>query len=226
MAGKGERSTSHRCWHFANPSAEHRRTFLDLVLPLCCPRARREGRAPRLVRQPGWGWIVHERAVPKRDSHADLWHQHGSSRQHSGGRTKAVMAIVSSTGVAHIRLTVTDIARAKAFYDEVFGFPVAVDQSARVDEPGVRESAADVYGGVVYQTPSGALLGLRPVAPAGQPFDSEHTGLDHLSFMVGSRDELLSARDALDQRGTQHGDIIDLTPFAIAILSFSDPDGI
>src|ERR1700710_3197159 len=103
------------------------------------------------------------------------------------------MAIVSSSGFAHVRLTVTDIAASKAFYDEVFGFPVAVDQSGRVDEPGVRESPSDVYGGVVYQTPSGALLGLRPVAPSGQPFDSEHTGLDHISFMVDSRDDLVSA---------------------------------
>jgi catechol 2,3-dioxygenase-like lactoylglutathione lyase family enzyme len=83
-----------------------------------------------------------------------------------------------------------------------------------------------VYGGVVYLTPSGALLGLRPVAPSGQTFDSEHTGLDHISFMVSSRDELVSARDALNERGVEHGDVIDLTGFGIAILSFSDPDGV
>ena len=34
------------------------------------------------------------------------------------------MAVVESSGYAHIRLTVTDIARSKAFYDEVFGFRV------------------------------------------------------------------------------------------------------
>ena len=77
------------------------------------------------------------------------------------------MAIVNSSGYAHVRLTVTDIARSKAFYDAVFGWPVAIDSSDRIDEPGITESQADFYGGTVYQTPSGALFGLRPVAPTG-----------------------------------------------------------
>ena len=134
------------------------------------------------------------------------------------------MALVSSSGFAHVRLTVTDIGRSRAFYDRVFGWPVAVDTSAQVDEPGVRESPEQFYGGVVYQSPSGALFGLRPVG--GQPFDSEHTGLDHVSFMVESRDALLGARQSLDESGIAHGEVIDLADAGIAILSFSDPDGI
>jgi catechol 2,3-dioxygenase-like lactoylglutathione lyase family enzyme len=136
------------------------------------------------------------------------------------------MTIVASSGYAHIRLTVTDIARSKAFYDDVFGFPVVADQSARVGEPGVTESKNDIYGGVVYQTPSGVVLGLRPVAPGGQVFDSEHVGLDHLSFAVGSRAELVAAQAEFERRGVPHGDVTDLAGFGIAILSFSDPDGI
>jgi len=134
------------------------------------------------------------------------------------------MALVSSSGFAHVRLTVTDIGRSRAFYDRVFGWPVAVDTSAQVDEPGVRESPEQFYGGVVYQSPSGALFGLRPVG--GQPFDSEHTGLDHVSFMVDSRDALVGARQSLDEAAIAHGEVIDLADAGIAILSFSDPDGI
>jgi len=77
---------------------------------------------------------------------------------------------------------------------------------------------------VVYQSPSGALFGLRPVG--GQPFDSEHTGLDHVSFMVDSRDALVGARQSLDEAAIAHGEVIDLADAGIAILSFSDPDGI
>ena len=66
------------------------------------------------------------------------------------------MALISSSGFAHVRLTVTDIAVSKAFYDEVFGWPVAVDNSDRVAEPGVTESQEAFYGGTVYQTPSGS----------------------------------------------------------------------
>lgn len=134
------------------------------------------------------------------------------------------MAIVTSTGFAHVRLTVTDIARSKDFYDRVFGWPTAIDESGRVDEPGVREAPHQFYGGVVYQTPSGALFGLRPVG--GQPFDSERTGLDHVSFLVTSRDDLVAAYEAFHGADIEHGDVTDLTDAGIAILSFSDPDGV
>jgi glyoxylase I family protein len=136
------------------------------------------------------------------------------------------MAIVQSSGYAHVRITVTDIARSKAFYDEVFGWPIALDASDRVHEPGVSQSSADLYGGTVYLTPGGALFGLRPVAPEGQRFDSEHTGLDHLSFMVSSREDLVAAAKRFEASGIEHGEVTDLTAAGIAILSFSDPDGV
>ena len=136
------------------------------------------------------------------------------------------MAIVESSGVSHIRITVTDIARSKAFYDEAFGWPIALDASDRVHEPGITESPADIYGGTVYLMPSGMLFGLRPVAPDGQRFDSEHTGLDHISFMVSSRDNLVAAGERFDARGIEHGTVTDLADAGIAILSFSDPDGV
>lgn len=136
------------------------------------------------------------------------------------------MALISSSGVDHLRLTVTDIARSKAFYDRVFGWPVVIDASDRVEEPGVRASPEEFYGGTVYRTPAGMLLGLRPVAPAGQRFDSEHAGLDHLSLTVGTRADLVAARDELDAAGIEHGEVWDLPDTGLAILSFSDPDGI
>jgi glyoxylase I family protein len=134
------------------------------------------------------------------------------------------MALISSTGFAHVRLTVTDIARSKDFYDRLFGWPTAVDNSARVDEPGVTESAEEFFGGTVYQTPQGTLFGLRPVG--AESFDADTTGLDHVSFAVASRDDLEAALDALTEAGIEHGEIIDLTDAGIAILSFQDPDDI
>jgi catechol 2,3-dioxygenase-like lactoylglutathione lyase family enzyme len=134
------------------------------------------------------------------------------------------MALLSSNGFAHVRLTVTDIERSKAFYDRVFGWPAAVDASAAVDEPGVTEDPEQFYGGVVYQTPQGTLFGLRPVG--GQAFDSTTTGLDHVSFAVESRGDLEAAITAFDEEGISHGEIIDLTGAGIAILSFQDPDDI
>lgn len=134
------------------------------------------------------------------------------------------MALVNSSGFAHVRLTVTDIGRSKAFYDQVFGWPIAIDTSDHVDEPGVRDSTEQFYGGVVYQTPSGALLGLRPIGT--DRFESTRTGLDHASFMVESRDDLVNAERVLGVAGIEHGQVKDLTDAGIAILSFSDPDGV
>jgi glyoxylase I family protein len=134
------------------------------------------------------------------------------------------MALITSSGFAHIRLTVTDIGRSKEFYDRVFGWPIAVDSSGQIDEPGVRESPEKFYGGVVYQTPSGALFGLRPVG--GQRFDSEHTGLDHVSFLVEARDDLVDAQRILDEEAIEHGEVNDLSDAGLSILSFSDPDGV
>jgi catechol 2,3-dioxygenase-like lactoylglutathione lyase family enzyme len=134
------------------------------------------------------------------------------------------MALVESSGFAHIRLTVTDIARSKAFYDQVFGWPIAIDASGSVDEPGVRESPAHFYGGTVYQTPQGTLLGLRPAG--SQRFDAEHTGLDHVSFMVATRADLERAAAALEDAGIPHGEVTDIAAAGIAFLSLQDPDDI
>jgi glyoxylase I family protein len=135
------------------------------------------------------------------------------------------MSFVASSGYSHVRLTVSDIVRSKAFYDQVFGWTVAIDESAHVDEPGVRQSPERVFGGVVYLTPSGTLLGLRPVS--SDRFDPDRTGLDHISFMVDSRTDLEAAQQALEAAGIEHGEVKKIGGAAgIAILSFSDPDGI
>jgi glyoxylase I family protein len=134
------------------------------------------------------------------------------------------MALIDSSGFHHVRLTVTDIARSKKFYDEVFGWPIAIDASDSVDEPGVTESPEKFYGGVVYQTPQGTLFGLRPVGDC--EFDSTRTGLDHIGFAVADRAALEAAQSALRDAGVPHGDVVDLTDAGIAILSFQDPDDI
>ena len=134
------------------------------------------------------------------------------------------MALVDSTGLAHVRLTVTDITRSKAFYDQVFGWPVAVDASDQAGTPGVETDPGRFYGGVVYQTPQGTLFGLRPVGTGA--FDADTTGLDHVSFAVSARQDLDTALDALDGAGIPHGEVIELGDAGLAILSFQDPDDI
>ena len=131
---------------------------------------------------------------------------------------------MNSTGFSHVRLTVTDIHRSKAFYDRVFGWPIALDASEKVEEAGVKDSPEHLFGGVIYQTPQGNLLGLRPAGSAA--FDSTALGLDHVSFAVESAEELDRAAAALSEAGIPHGEVKRLDRSGIAILSFQDPDDI
>jgi glyoxylase I family protein len=133
--------------------------------------------------------------------------------------------IARPTALAHIRVTVTDIARSKAFYQQLLGVDPVIDFSDQVDEPGIKEDRERFYGGCVF--PLGdQVFGLRPVAPAGQRFDSATVGLDHVSFTLGSVDELREAAARLDAAGIEHGEVTDLGDAAMTILSVQDPDDI
>ncbi len=130
---------------------------------------------------------------------------------------------VTTTGYGHVRLTVTDVDRSRAFYDRVFGFPVAFEVPADADDA-TRASLGFLYGGVIYAVPGGGLLGLRPVAPDGDRFDEDRVGLDHLSLAVPSSAELHDAAALLDEAGIAHGGVKDIG--RASILEFRDPDGI
>ncbi len=127
---------------------------------------------------------------------------------------------ITTHAFAHVRLTVTDIAASRAFYDAVFGLPVAFELPDDADEA-TRQQLWFLFGGVIYKL-GDSLLGLRPVA--SDSFDEDRVGLDHVSFLVTSRDELDEAAAMLDGLGVQHGGVKDIG--AGFILEFRDPDGI
>ena len=123
---------------------------------------------------------------------------------------------------AHVRLTVTDISRSRAFYDRVFALPVAFEVPTDADEE-TRQRLGFLYGGVIYRLGTG-LLGLRPVAPDTDRFDEDRVGLDHLSFTVADRGALDAAAARLGELGVPHGGVKDLG--RALLLEFRDPDGI
>jgi glyoxylase I family protein len=114
--------------------------------------------------------------------------------------------------IAHIALTVTDLAVSLAFYEAVLSLrPVATLD----DGPFTRR---------LLPLPGGMHLGLtQHDHGSGQPFDPTTPGLDHLAFACHSRDELVSWAQHLDARGVAHGGVQDAA-YGSA-LSFADPDG-
>lgn len=131
---------------------------------------------------------------------------------------------VTVSDYSHIRLTVTDIDRSRAWYDSVFGFDVAFELPENPDEA-TEEALAFLFGGVIYKF-AGGFLGLRPVAPGSDRFDEDRAGLDHISFAVDSLAELEQAAELLDHLGIDHEEIKDLGGAGISILEFRDPDNI
>ena len=129
------------------------------------------------------------------------------------------MAFTSSS-IAHVRLTVTDIERSRQFYESVFGWPVLLEIPENAGES-ARNQLSFLYGGVIYDL-GGTLLGLRPVA--ADRFDEDRVGLDHIAFRLASKDELDSAAAHLDELAVAHEPVKDIGPSYI--LEFRDPDNI
>lgn len=127
---------------------------------------------------------------------------------------------ISTTSVAHVRLTVTDIDRSRRFYESVFGWAVAREVPDGADEA-TRAQFAFLFGGVIYNI-GHALIGLRPVAD--DRFDENRVGLDHLAFAVAGKDEIDAAAAHLDSLGIAHEPVKDIG--AMYVLEFRDPDNI
>ena len=121
---------------------------------------------------------------------------------------------ITTSGVHHIRLIVTDPVRSRDFYTSLLNFTVA----------------AELPPGFVL-TNGNMLLGMTSPWDESQAipndrFSPNRVGLDHLSFGVANRAELHKAAALFDENGVEHGEVRDLPPFGITILSFNDPDGI
>jgi glyoxylase I family protein len=116
------------------------------------------------------------------------------------------------TGIHHISLRVTDLPRARAFYEGVLG--LTVDQ----DFPGEKlRLRIGETGRVVLRPP-------LPGTPAGDRFSERRVGLDHLAIGISGRAELEQLAEVL----RRHGVPADLhhDPVGPAVVSFRDPDNI
>lgn len=123
------------------------------------------------------------------------------------------MAIdITTQGVHHIALRVTDLARAKRFYTETLGFPLLME-------------APDL----VLFAAGGTAVGLRaPSAetPAADAFSPHRVGLDHIALACADEAELERVAAALAAAGVENtGAKVDET-LGKRYVAFKDPDRI
>lgn len=115
------------------------------------------------------------------------------------------------SGFHHVTLNVTDLPRARAFYEGVLGFEVDQDFPGRKLRVRVGESRSRL----VLRPPPGPVDADR--------FSEFRIGLDHVSFGAARAD-----LDRLAGALTAAGYRADFTedPLGGAVLSFRDPDNI
>jgi glyoxylase I family protein len=115
-------------------------------------------------------------------------------------------------GFHHVTLNVTDLGRARAFYEGVLG--LQVDQ----DFPGVKLRLR--FG----ETARLVLCPLLSGTPSGDRFNERRVGLDHIAIGVSGRGEVERLAEVLRDKGVAadlHHD-----PVGPPMVTFRDPDNI
>lgn len=125
-------------------------------------------------------------------------------------------------GIHHVSITVTDLEASLAWYEKVLGadrIPAKFPHYGREDTG---------HGEMVIEPRSGVAIGLHTnVGNDGARFDEARTGLDHVAFNVGSREDLKAWTAWLDELGIAHSGIQAVErglPFATVV--FRDPDNV
>jgi len=120
----------------------------------------------------------------------------------------------SFPAIAHVAVTVTDLARSVEWYRRLLGSEPVLDEDT------------GAFHHTVFLIGNGNLFGLHalPGTPEGDRFDEHRAGLDHIAFQCADRAELDSWQARLDELGIPHGDIVDA--HYGSGLSFRDPDNI
>lgn len=119
---------------------------------------------------------------------------------------------VQTTGIHHIALRSTDLDRARRFYLETLGFPLALDAE-----------------GIFIFLAGSAAVAVRGPAPgtrASDVFDPFRVGLDHVALGCASEPELERVAGALASAGIENTGVKLDEVLGKKYVAFKDPDRI
>lgn len=119
---------------------------------------------------------------------------------------------IATPGLHHLALRVTDLARARRFYIDTLGFPLALEG------PGIFLFLA---GDTAM-----AVRGPEPQTPPGDVFTPFRAGLDHIALGCRDERELARVAAALDGAGIENTGIRLDPTLNREYVAFKDPDRI
>jgi catechol 2,3-dioxygenase-like lactoylglutathione lyase family enzyme len=119
-------------------------------------------------------------------------------------------------GINHVSITVTDIDRSVAWYEEVLGLTKLFEAPHPADEG---------HAVILGKPDFSMCVGLH-VHPTNESerFSEARTGLDHVGFAVTNRDELRAWEARLTELGVDHSGFNDQDMYAVVV--FRDPDNV
>jgi glyoxylase I family protein len=124
--------------------------------------------------------------------------------------------VPSIAGFSHLSLTVTDLDRSTEWYGDVLGFGV----HSHVEGNGFRRNRLRHPDAQITLTLTDHDAG------SDDPFDERRTGMDHVSFAVGSMEDLLQFKARFEEHGVHHSDVKPTGSGAGGMIAFRDPDNI
>lgn len=124
----------------------------------------------------------------------------------------------SITGRLEVNLTVRDPVLSAEWYEVLLGMETLYEFVSPND--GMH------YISLIEPESDLVLCLVGHAANPGEPFREVVTGLDHLEFMVQSREELFEWADRLDDLGIPHSGVKEPSYTPNAMLTFRDPDNI
>lgn len=117
-----------------------------------------------------------------------------------------------TSGIHHLTLRSTNLARSRAFYGNTLGLPIVIETP---------ELFAALAGGAAI-----VVRGPDAQTPAGDRFNPFRVGLDHVALGCGTEPELERVADALAAAGVPSTGIKFDAVLQRRYVAFKDPDGI
>ncbi|MFP5347973.1 MAG: VOC family protein [Actinomycetes bacterium] len=116
------------------------------------------------------------------------------------------------SGIHHVKLPVSDVARSRAWYERVLGFETEIEFVEDGEVRGVALRRAGCPWGLALRSDPDHAMAL--------------SGFDPLALLVPTRADVQAWKAALDQAGERHGGLVTGHNGGTVLVGLHDPDGI